>query len=104
MHQNIQGALNKLDLMEVTLDELSNNGKNIDVLCLSETFIQRGAENNLKVHNYKLATSFSRCNQKRGGSCILIKNNLRHKQLQICRDLSIPSVFESCGIEIRILS
>lgn len=100
MHQNIQGALSKLDFIEITLNEMLNSGKRIDVLCLSESFLKKGDENNLKICNFKLASSFSRCKQKRGGSCILVKKNLYFKQLQICKDLSIEKVFECCGVEI----
>lgn len=67
MHQNIAGFLSKKDLLEITLSELRNNKKIIDVLCLSETFIQRNNEANIRLKGYSVGSSFCRLNKRRGG-------------------------------------
>lgn len=100
MHQNIQGVLNKIDLIETTLEDLSHNKKAINVLCFTETFIKKGDECNMKLINFKMAHSYSRHNVKRGGSCILVTRDVVFKQLPICSSLSAPNIFECCGIEI----
>lgn len=100
LHQNIQSILNKIDIVEATLKDLQDDGKYIDVLCLTETFIKKGNENNLKLIEFKLANFFSRDSEKRGGSAILVRRNIKFKPLPICNELSCSHAFECCGIEV----
>lgn len=72
----------------------------IDFICLSETFIQSGHECNLRLENYKLAANYSRSNKKRGGTCILVKDDLAFSPLQITNEISSDYSFECCGIEV----
>ncbi|KOB74040.1 Uncharacterized protein OBRU01_09676 [Operophtera brumata] len=44
MNQNIAGALNKQDELDLVLQTFEDNNEPIDILCLSETFIERGYE------------------------------------------------------------
>lgn len=99
LHQNIAGILSKRDIFLVTLDELSECYRDIDIICLTETFIKSGSENNLQLPNYELAESYSR-DSKRGGVCILCKNNLEYKKLPYIKEMSIENYFECCGIEV----
>lgn len=102
LHQNIAGVLNKKDLLETSLIELEKSGMNIDIICLCETFIKKGAEANLILKNYKLVSAYSRPHQRRGGTCILVKKNLDCKPIT---NLIEPKLcyFECCGIEITTL-
>lgn len=101
MHQNIAGFLNKKEMLEVTLSELSNKYKQpIDLLCLSETFIQQNSELNIQLHGFILSTSFCRINKKRGGVCILHHNSIEIKHLPFIKDLASEMTFECCGVEI----
>lgn len=90
----------KIDLLETTLSELQTKDIDIDVLCFSETFIQRGHETNAKFKNYKMVSSFSRINQKRGGVCILVKKNIKTIRLDFLDSLVVQKHFECCGIEL----
>lgn len=109
LHQNIAGILGKIDFFEITLQNfLCNNNSNIesiDIICLTETFIKRGSESNLRLSNYKLASSYSRTHQKRGGTCIIVKNNLDYTALDTHKYV-IPTEkhFEYCGIKIISLN
>lgn len=47
LHQNIAGLCNKLEVIELALAELSENGHEIDVLCFSETYVKQGTETNV---------------------------------------------------------
>lgn len=61
--------------------------------------MKRGSETNLKIANYKLAASYSRPDQRRGGSCILVRNTFDVK----CPDNLIKPKqfhFEYCITEI----
>lgn len=101
LHQNIAGLLNKIDNIELSLLQLKQRyNTDFDVLCFSETFIKRGAELNTTFKNYKVASYFSRENEKRGGSCILLKKNLNFKPIDITQKLACTYEFECCGIEL----
>lgn len=101
MHQNIAGFLSKRDVLEITLYELSTKyNRPIDILCLSETFIQQNHELNIQLKQYKLGSIFCRFKQKRGGVCIIHHNSVEIKQLPFVRDLSCELTFECCGIEL----
>lgn len=100
LHQNIAGFISKKDILQVTLQELKENDKYIDILCLSETFIKQGEEFNLKLHGYNLATSFSRSLQRRGGTCIMCRENIEWCDIKILKKMSLELCFEMCGIEL----
>lgn len=100
LHQNIAGIINKLELIEEALINFENTGMEIDVLCITETFLNNHDKNLVKLQNYKLAVSFCRDTERRGGTCILIKNNIKFIPLNIVKSLSCAKVFECCGIEL----
>jgi hypothetical protein len=100
LHQNIAGLINKSDELTVCLDELSNKELPVDILCITEHFIQCGYENFVDIANYTLAASFSRKDSKRGGSCILVKNGYQWTELTEVRHLSISGVVECCAIQL----
>lgn len=90
----------KLDFLELTLQDLRTKGKEVDVICLSETFVKRGSEANIKLSNFKLAASYCRPDEKRGGTCILIKKYFDFKPIPFTSSLATSYYFECCGIEI----
>jgi exonuclease III len=99
LHQNIAGLCKKIDLLELTLHELQQDGRDVDILCFSESFVGKGKEANIKLDNYKLGASFCR-NKNRGGTCILVKNAMEIKQMQFPSNLVAQGYFECCGIEM----
>lgn len=104
LHQNIAGICNKSDLLDVTLHELENKlNKDIDILCFSETNIRQGSEENVKLNNYKLISSFCR-DKSKGGTCILTKKTMDVKPLHFPPNLSAKFYFECCGIEVNTLN
>jgi exonuclease III len=102
MHQNIAGILSKLDLLEAAINELQSLTGGIDFICLSETFVKSGSITNITINNYKVATSYCRQDQRRGGTCILIKNNIEFKTLDFIQSASLKYDFEACGVEIPL--
>lgn len=60
--------------------------------------MKRGTESNLVIGEFKLASSFCRTKQRRGGSCILIKQHLKFKIIKPIEP--VHYAFEYCGIEI----
>lgn len=99
MHQNIAGLINKADQLTLHLQELAEQGSSIDIICVTEHFMEQGYEKFLSIPNYKLAACYSR-NIKRGGSCILIRLGLSFRELIDISKLSIQGVIECCGIEL----
>lgn len=98
LHQNIASVLAKRELLELAILDLENMRKEPNVICLSETFLKSGSEQNLNVHNYDLATFYSR-EKKRNGVCILLKKGLEFKELNL-RSQALPDVFECCGLKL----
>lgn len=96
MHQNIAGLINKADQLLLHLLEFQNR---IDVICVTEHFMETGYEDFLTIPNYKLAACYSR-DTKRGGACILIKNEHQYRELEDIKKLSIQGAFECCAIEL----
>lgn len=108
LHQNIAGILSKVDDLELALEDLVSNKyvNSVDIICLTETFIKRGSETNLKLNNYTVASQFTRTRQRRGGTCILIKKHLDF--IPLCELYKIvepvENHFEYCGIKINSLN
>lgn len=99
MHQNIAGLVSKSDALVVKLDELSRKGTNVDVICITEHFIESGYEHLLNIPNYSLAAHFSR-NVKRGGTCIFTRVGHLYKEISNISKQSVSGVFECCAIEL----
>lgn len=100
LHQNIAGILHKRDIFQVTLEELSNNYRQIDIICLSETFIQAGHEGNLYLSDFELAESYCRTSKKRGGVCILCRTNIEYQKISYIKEMAEEKYFECCGIDL----
>lgn len=82
--------------------ELVSIDKDPDIICMSETFTQKGSESNIRLHDYYLTASYCRKNnKKRGGVCILVKRGINCKVLTEVSSLSQDSYLECCGIHIH---
>ncbi|CAK1593695.1 unnamed protein product [Parnassius mnemosyne] len=90
LHQNIQGIRSKLNQIEVLLTM-----ENIDIMCISETFLKKQDVNFLQIPGYKVADSYCR-NESRGG--VYVKNSMDFITLPCINQLSIDKYLECCGI------
>lgn len=100
MHQNIAGALNKIDDLDLALNELHDSNKHVIAICLTEHFIIKGEEQFFTLNNYHMSTIYSRQLQRRGGSCILLRNDFKGVELHDINKLCIEKHFEICALEI----
>lgn len=100
LHQNIAGLLNKLDLLLVNLEELKDADKSVDVICVTEHFMMEGYECNLVLPNYTLASSHCRSCIKRGGTCILLKQEHKFRELPEIKKFCLDYIFECCAVEL----
>jgi hypothetical protein len=98
LHQNICGLLNKTDLLNVYIEELREDGYDVDVICLTEHFMLNEDKTNLLICNYKLAYIYSR-DSRRGGSCILIRQGYEYKTIEVSK-YCVKCIFECCAIEL----
>lgn len=98
LHQNISGLIGKSDVFLVCLNDLEENGRRVDILCFTEHNMTSNDTSFLKLPNYKLATYYARNNRK-GGSCILVGNNLQYKIVDLSK-YSISNIIECCAIEL----
>jgi hypothetical protein len=103
LHQNIASVLAKKDQVEIVLSELSESGIELDVICLTETFVKRGDEKNIIFNDFELASSYSR-RTKRGGACILVKKGTDCKNVMSINQLSEVNVFEICAVRIPAIN
>lgn len=100
MHQNIDGLLNKSDILTVHIHELLDRQINIDILCITVHFIMSGQESLVEIPNYKLSAFYSRDNIKRGGSCILVKKGIEYETLTEISKYSLSGIMECCAIKL----
>ncbi|KAL0828886.1 hypothetical protein ABMA28_003792 [Loxostege sticticalis] len=100
-HQNIAGLLNKLDNLQVTIQEFIDSGTNISVICATETFLKLGDEKNIRLMDFQLAASYCRPRERRGGACILVKNHIQFNPIKLTDEYATYKSFECCGIEIK---
>ncbi|CAG4990440.1 unnamed protein product [Parnassius apollo] len=75
-------------------DFLREIGYELDVICLSETFLKAGEEVCVHLNGYTIANSYSRLDVKRGGVCILCKNNFNFVDLTIINKYQAENTFE----------
>jgi hypothetical protein len=99
LHQNINGLLNKSDILSIHVQELMESNKSVDVICITEHNMKAGDEIHFAMSNFKLATHFSRDNRN-GGSCILVRNIHKYVVLKDIVSASISNVIECSGIEL----
>ncbi|KAM3964979.1 uncharacterized protein ACR2FA_000866 [Aphomia sociella] len=99
LHQNINGLLAKSDVLSVHIEGLMSDGKQLDVICITEHNMKKSDLDLLKIPNYTLASSFTR-NTRHGGSCILLRNNHKFKIINEIEKASIPNIIECSAVEL----
>lgn len=94
VHQNIQSFPGKLLEIELFLEKC-----NVDILCVTEHWLQ-DYKMTFSVNNYKIASCFNRKSAGRGGSLILLKNNLKFKERKDIASFSIEQSVELSCVEL----
>lgn len=85
--------------MTVKLVELADKGTIIDIICVTEHFIQTGYEDLMHIPNFYPAAFFSR-STKRGGACIFVRAGLQVKEILDISKQSVSGIFECCAVEV----
>lgn len=99
MHQNVDGLINKSELVSVVIDYLASNGTPLDVMCFTEHNMIKIDTKELSIINYSLISFYSR-EGRSGGACILVYNNHECKVLLSIDKHCVPDVLDCCAVEI----
>lgn len=91
--------MSKSGVLTVSLEDLSYKGKNVDILCFCEHNMIMSDINLLNIPNFSLATYYARKNRY-GGTCIMVRNDVKFKPIDNILNYSVPNVIECCGIEM----
>lgn len=100
LHQNIDGLINKADLLTVCLDDMDEIGKRIDILCFTEHNMILDDISLLRIPGFTIAAYYTR-NSRDGGSCILVRHGLKFEIVGHIVKFNVPNVFECCAIELN---
>lgn len=80
--------------------ELFMNCSYVDILCVTEHWL-KAHQFMFSFSNHQVASSFSRVNMVRGGSLIIIRNNLKFKERKDIVSLSVERVIEIACVELE---
>lgn len=95
LHFNARSVCNKIDLIDVFLNDVDP-----DIVCISETWLH---ENNLNIvcfPNYRLASAINRKLSIGGGVAILVKNYLNFNEINNIKNMSVESHCQCTGISM----
>lgn len=95
LHQNINRLANKTYKIETEL-QLRDQ---VDVLCLTEHWLQSNQILSTNILNYQLRAHCCRSSKTGGGSCIYVRPDIPCIERKEITDLSVESQFEVCAIE-----
>lgn len=102
LHQNINGLINKSDILTVCLDDMRDMGKNIDILCFTKYNMILNDICYLRIPGFDIAACYA-SKSRDSGSCILVRSGIKFKVIEYIEKFNIPNVFEHCGIEVNEL-
>ena len=97
LHQNICSLRNKTMELEVWLNTELNQ---VDVICLTEHWLNYQNLISTNIQNFKLASSFNRKYRTHGGSCIYVKDNISTKDMDYFTTFGEEINFELSLIEL----
>ncbi|CAH2014476.1 unnamed protein product [Acanthoscelides obtectus] len=92
-NRNIQSLFNKMNRLEYFLDDNS-----IDVLLVSEHWLDNDLIQNLGLGSFSLVSCFARTNRKPGGTAIFSRGNELHLCAPIQYSLSLEMVIEVSAV------
>lgn len=99
LHQNICGLINKSEELQVHIENFEDEGKLLDLICITEHNMITGDLTQLNIPNFIIGACFAR-NSRRGGCCILIRKTHKFQLIPEIGKISIPGIIECCGIRL----
>lgn len=92
----MQSICNKVHLLE----SLIQDNFDLDIICISESWLNKDKINLLKVDGYTVSSSFCRDKHEGGGVCTLIKETIEYRERMDINLLSLEMIIEMCAIEL----
>lgn len=96
MHVNVQGLPNKINDIELFLE----NFKNVDVICITEHWLKPLQYNSISLPGYTIATCFCRTSHIRGGALVFVRNNVNFTVFETHLELCAELLFECCAVRL----
>lgn len=105
LHQNIQSLYNKRERIELFIENIQKElNVEVNILCLSETWMKSKNVSNYNIENYTLANYYCRPDEDgHGGISIYTRNNTNFKTLDLktkCED----KIFEYSAIHLPTIN
>ena len=97
LHQNICSLRNKVTELEVWLNSELHQ---VEVICLTEHWLNHATLNSTNIANFKLGSAFCRKSNTYGGSCIYVKENILIRNIDYFTSLDDEKNFEVSLIEL----
>lgn len=97
MHHNVQCLKNKIENIEVFLSTA-----NIDILCVSESWIQANEIDYINFPGYSIKSFYCRKSFIHGGVLLIVKNTLNVMEMSNVVSLSIDKTFECAAIKLNV--
>lgn len=92
----MRSIYNKVHLLEHLLQEK----KDIQVICITETWLNEEKLRLIQVNNFNIESNFCRKNHMGGGVCIFIKKCIECFERLDIKSLSSETIVEVCAIEV----
>jgi len=99
-HQNIRSLNKKQDEISIMLQECKNRPH---LICLSEHHMRKEEMLDLTLPGYKLASCFCQEQYTKGGVCILVRNDLNCKAIDL-NNICKEKVFEISAVRLDTCS
>lgn len=93
-HINVQALSNKVDQVNLFLSDF-----NLDILCITEHWLNESCLKSINLYGYILSSYFCRSLSVHGGVCIFLKKDIKFKRLMVdefCQEFHS----EFCAIEL----
>jgi hypothetical protein len=97
LHHNVQSLSNKKN--EITM-MLSADMLHINILCLTEHWLQNDQLNMVNFDQFRLVSEYCRSLNTHGGSCIYVNNMIQCKEVPWLNNLSSDKVFEASVVDL----
>lgn len=88
-YQNVRSLLNKVDELLLCIA-----GKNFNVLCISEHWLDSATMKILCLSGYVLGSVFCRSDSRGGGVAIFLGSGLEHREVCVVSDFTVPKCAE----------
>lgn len=96
LHCNVRSAKNKIHEIEASLQDI-----NVDVVCLTEHWLNKEEIDLFSLNDYRVASSSARQLSRGGGTVILVDSVVESQDLDFLSKYNVEKSVELCGILLK---